>query len=73
MKKLLTVNEIATLLKSAQFPNYQGYRSQIKDLTVIENLNKDCVKIACPYLLKFPRNKPSKSVTVGLGRAGSSL
>ena len=30
----------------------------------IEDLNKDCVKIPCPYLLYFWRNKPLKSVTV---------
>ena len=32
----------------------------------IVDLNKDYVKISRPYLLNFPRNNPSKSVTVGL-------
>ena len=31
----------------------------------IEDLYKDWVKISHSYLLYFPRNKPSKSVTVG--------
>ena len=51
-------------LKSALFQNYQRYRFQI------EYLNKDCVKISRLNLLYFPRNKPSKSVTVGSGPAG---
>ena len=34
----------------------------------IKDLNKDCVKISLPYLSYFPRNKPSKSVTVESGR-----
>ena len=34
----------------------------------IQDLNEDCVKMLCPYLLYFPRNKASKSVTVGSGR-----
>ena len=33
---------------------------------------RDCVEISRPYLLKFPRNKPSKSVTVALRRVWSS-
>ena len=37
----------------------------------IGKLNKDCVKISGSYLSYFLRNKPSKSVTVGSGRAGS--
>ena len=37
------------------------YRSQILKAQ-IEDLNEDCVKILRPH----PRNKPSKSVTVGL-------
>ena len=31
---------------------------------LIEDLTEDCVKIQLPYLLYFPSNKPSKSVTV---------
>ena len=36
----------------------------------IEDLRKDCVIITHPYLIYFPRNIPSKSVTVGPGRVG---
>ena len=36
--------------------------------TWIEDLNKGCVQISRVYLWYFPRNKPSKSVTVGSGR-----
>ena len=36
----------------------------------IEDLNEDCVKISHPYLLYFPRNKPSKSVSVGFAASG---
>jgi len=62
MKKLMTITEIITLLKSAWFPNHRKYRLQI--LTAqIEDLNEDCVKISRSYLLYFPRDKPSKSVT----------
>ena len=35
-------------------------------LAQFEDLNEDCIKISRFYLLLFPRNKPSKSVTVGL-------
>ena len=35
----------------------------------IEDLNEYRVKTLCTYLLYFPRNKPSKSVTVGKGRS----
>ena len=51
--------------ESASFPNCQRYRSQIL-IAQIGNL-----KISHPYLWYFPINKLSKSVTVGLGRAGS--
>ena len=37
----------------------------------IQELIEDYVKISRPYLLHFPRNKPSKSVTVGTGRVES--
>ena len=37
----------------------------IYQITQIEDFNEDCVKISRPYLLYFPRNKLSKSVTVG--------
>ena len=41
-------------------------------MTETEGLNKDCVEISRPYLLyNFQEKKPSKSVTVGTGRAGS--
>ena len=36
-------------------------------ISQIEDLNEDCVKISRPYLLYFLRNKSSKSVTVGFG------
>ena len=48
-EKWLKITEIATLLKSALFPNYQRYRSQIL-IAQIEDMNKDCVKISRPYL-----------------------
>ena len=37
----------------------------------IGKLNEDRLKISAPYLSYFLRNKPSKSVTVGPGQAGS--
>ena len=40
-------------------------------ITEIEDLNEDFVKISLSYLIYFSRNKPSKSVTVGMGRAGT--
>ena len=46
---------------------YQRYWSQIS-IAQIEDLNEDFVKILRPCLLYFPRNKPTKSVMVGLGR-----
>jgi len=60
------ITEIATLLKSAQFPKYR-YRSKIL-IAQIEDMNKDRLKILRPNLLYFAINKLSKSVTVGLGR-----
>ena len=55
--------------------NYQNYyvadkRSVLKlsKITIqIEDLNKDGVKFSSSYHIYFPRNKPSKNVTVGLG------
>ena len=44
MEKLQKFTEIATLPKSALFPNYQIYRPQIL-IAQIENLNEDCDKI----------------------------
>ena len=38
----------------------------------IEDFIEDYAKISRPYLLYFPRNKPSQTVTVELGRAGPS-
>ena len=67
MKKLLKMAEIATLLKSAQFPNYKRCRSQIL-IAETEDFNKGYVKIVCPYFLYFPKKKPSKSITIGPGR-----
>ena len=32
--------------------------------------NEDFVEFSCPYLLYFPRNKPSNIVTVDSGQAG---
>ena len=65
-----TTVEMAKLPKSAQFPNYQIYQFQIF-IAQIKDLNKDCVNILFPHLLCFPNNKPTKSVTIGLGRIGS--
>ena len=63
MKKLLKITETVTLQNLR-------YKSPIfKEL--IENLNKDCVKMSRPYFIYSPRNKPSKSVTVS--PAGSSF
>ena len=62
MKKLLEITEIATLL-----PNHERYRSQIS-IALIKDLNEDCVSISRTYLLCFPINNSSKSVTIGPGR-----
>ena len=35
---------------------------------LVEDLSENCVKISRPYILYFPINKPSKSVTFGPGR-----
>ena len=67
MKKLLKITEIATLPKSASFPNYQRYQYQIF-MAQTKDLYEDCVKIFRSYLFYFPRNKPSKSVNGRLGR-----
>ena len=63
---------ITTLPKSPQLSNYQIYQFQIL-IPQIEDLDKYRVKISCPYLLYFPTNKPSKSVTVEPGRAHLSF
>ena len=44
---------------------YQRYRMLIAQ---IEDLNEDCIKISNSIFYTFPRNKPSKSVTVWSGR-----
>ena len=46
---LMKNTEIATLLKSVLFPNYQRYLSQIL-IAEIEDLNKDCVKTSRPSM-----------------------
>ena len=61
---MLKMTEMATLTKSAYYPNYQTYRSQIL-MKKVENLNENCVKISRSYLLYYPRNKPSKSIIAG--------
>ena len=33
-------------------------------IALIVDFNEDCLKISCPYLLYFPRNKVSNSVTL---------
>ena len=43
---------------------HQRYRFKILT-SQIEELNENCVKISRPYILYFPTNKPSYSVTVG--------
>ena len=69
MKKLIKITKITTLPKSALFLNYQRYRSQML-IAQIEDFNGDCNKISGLYLLYFPRNEPSKSVTVEPSRPG---
>ena len=64
MKKLQKITEIATWPKTAYFPNYQRYRSQIL-IAQIQDLNEDCIKMSHPYVLYFTRNNPSKIVAVG--------
>ena len=64
MKKRLKITELSTLLKSVQFPHYQRYRFQIL-IAQTEDLQEDRLNISRLYLLCFPRNKPSKSVTFG--------
>ena len=49
--------------------NHQRYQFKIVKAQ-IGDLNAYCVKISRSHLLYFPNNKPSKSVTVGLGRFG---
>ena len=62
-KKLLRIAKIAVLLKRASMHlNNERYRSQMM-IAQIEDLHEDCDKISCPYLIYFPRNNPSKSVT----------
>ena len=60
MKKLLKITKIATLLKSALFPNYQICRSQ-NLITQIEDLNKDTF------------GEISRQRVLRSGRAGSSF
>ena len=64
--KLLRCREAHSIL------NYQRYRSQIL-IAEIKDLNGECVKFWCPYILYFYRNKPSKSVKVRSDRAGLGL
>ena len=61
---MIKITEIARLPKSEQFSTCQRYLSQFL-LAQIEDLNEDCVQISRSYLLYFPRNKSSNSVTVG--------
>ena len=49
MRKLLEITEISTLLKNAEFPNYEIYRSQLL-ITKIGYLNKDCGTVSRYYL-----------------------
>ena len=48
-------NRIVSKLSNVKTQNY-------------EDLNEDCVKISRPYILYFPRYKPSKNVTVRSGQ-----
>ena len=63
MKK--TAEEILKLLRCKKAYSYLNlqlrYRSKIS-IAHIKELNKDCVNILLPYILYFPRNKPSKSI-----------
>ena len=72
MKRLLEITEIPTLPKSALSANNERCRSYIL-LAQIDDLNEDSFNILFPYLIYFSRNKPSNSVTVGLGQAGLSF
>ena len=43
------MTKISMLQKSALFPNYQKYQSQIL-MTQVEDSNQDCVNILRPFL-----------------------
>ena len=60
MRKLLKITEIAMLLKSLQFSNYQIYRLQFFIIQIEELKDLTC----------FPINNLSKTVTVGSGLVG---
>ena len=70
MKKLLKITEIATLSKSARFPNNQSYRSQIL-LAQIEYLNEDCIHIYVPIFYTFREISGQRALRSD--RAGSSF
>ena len=60
---LLTIVEIFVMPKSAWFPNYRRYPSQILKNTILRL--KESVEISHPCLLNFQRNNPSLNVMVG--------
>ena len=67
MNKLVKITEIATLLKSPQFPNYQRYRFQIL-ISQTEDLIKDLIKfhVLIFYTLRdINRQRASRSGRVG--------
>ena len=49
------------LLSKISIPDFDSTNSR---------LNENCIKSSSPYLLCFPRNKPSNSVTVAQGWFG---
>ena len=63
MKNLLKITEIATLLKSAQFPSHQRYQFQILTAQIEVNNQKLCQHF--PSLSLIPSER--------YGRAGPSL
>ena len=64
----VTKKPIVSKISKISLPNSMN-KFQIAQ---IKDLNEDCVEISRPYLLYFLRNKPSNSVTIGLGMADSA-
>ena len=81
MKKLLKITEIATVSKSAKFPNQQRCQFQIL-IVQIENLNKYQIKkiknkFYVPIFQSFREMSRQRTtvepVRIGFNRAGSSF
>ena len=59
------------LPKLLRFQKMHSFKTTFEILIAqIKNFNKDCVKISSLYLICFPKNKPSKSVTAEPGWVG---